>query len=101
MYECFSIISSFVKDCNGTHFGDGCKSKCQCESDAVCDSSDGKCSCLPGWRGVYCQSSKYRVFSRPVKLIITFLTPSRRKKCTFYLKITLKYFTRQLMVGSW
>ena len=45
-------------DCNGTRFGEGCKSKCQCENDAVCDSSDGKCSCLPGWRGVYCQSSK-------------------------------------------
>ena len=62
----YRVIKSYLHhiECNGTHFGDGCKSKCQCENEAVCDSSNGKCSCLPGWRGVYCQSSKYRDYSR-------------------------------------
>ncbi|XP_071799509.1 receptor-type tyrosine-protein phosphatase T-like [Asterias amurensis] len=46
-------------DCDDGYFGAGCKLKCNCENDVVCDKGHGKCgsgvNCATGYTGENCQ----------------------------------------------
>lgn len=39
-------------------FGRGCRQRCQCENNALCDHVSGACTCQQGWTGTYCEKRK-------------------------------------------
>ncbi|XP_041046049.1 N-acetylglucosamine-1-phosphodiester alpha-N-acetylglucosaminidase isoform X3 [Carcharodon carcharias] len=41
--------------CPNGFYGDGCSQKCHCINDGNCDHIHGTCSCLPGYRGDFCE----------------------------------------------
>ncbi|XP_078396917.1 N-acetylglucosamine-1-phosphodiester alpha-N-acetylglucosaminidase isoform X4 [Cetorhinus maximus] len=41
--------------CPNGFYGDGCSQKCHCINGGNCDHIHGTCSCLPGYRGDFCE----------------------------------------------
>lgn len=45
-------------ECPAGMFGLGCRHRCQCENEALCDHVSGACTCQVGWIGTFCEKCK-------------------------------------------